>query len=369
MSFDIALSGINAINKSLETISQNISNSETNGYKSGRTHFASAMAETQPAGVKVSGTRYSVEANGSLRSSGDRLHQAIQGGGFFILKETNGQRVYSRVGDFQIDKDSKLVDGSNRSVQGFAQGQANVSDVKIDKSPVGALPSTAINVSGRLPDPLPAAPARVGEISVTFRDASGELAVRNLRFEMVAGAPGTVQVSEIDGPNAPVILGTLDPATMQWTRGGAPSTLPDLDFSGMNFQRGAFSATATEVGGREAGEFVRARIDKDGSVVAEYSNGTSNTQYQLALGEFANVGGLVPVDGTVWRETGDSGVAQLRRPGEGATGVLVSGSLEGSNVNVTDELVSLMSAQRNYQANTKVISTQNEMMRNLMQSI
>ncbi|EON15113.1 MULTISPECIES: flagellar hook protein FlgE [Pandoraea] len=368
MSFDIALSGINAINKSLETISQNISNSETNGYKSGRTHFASAMAETQPAGVKVSGTRYSVEANGSLRSSGDRLHQAIQGGGFFILKETNGQRVYSRVGDFQIDKDSKLVDGSGRSVQGFAQGQSNVSDVKIDKSPVGALPSTAINVSGRLPDPLPTAPSQVGEISVTYRDASGELAVRNLRFEMVAGAPDTVRVSEVDGPNA-VALGDLDPTTMLLTRTPGSGTLPDLNFSGMNAQRGAFSATATEVGGREAGEFVRARIDKDGSVVAEYSNGTSNTQYQLALGEFANVGGLVPVDGTVWRETGDSGVAQLRRPGEGATGVLVSGSLEGSNVNVTDELVSLMSAQRNYQANTKVISTQNEMMRNLMQSI
>ncbi|VVE05956.1 flagellar hook protein FlgE [Pandoraea fibrosis] len=368
MSFDIALSGINAINKSLETISQNISNVETNGYKSGRTNFESAMAEAQPAGVKVSGTRYSVGANGSLRSSGDRLHQAIQGGGFFILKETNGQRVYSRVGDFEVDKDNKLVDGSGRNVQGFAQGQANVSDVTIDKSPVGALPSTAINVTGRLPNPLPSTAGRLGEISVTFRDGSGELAVRNLQFNMVAGTPASLEISEIDGASS-VILGVLDPTTMQLTGPTGNGTLPNLDFSGMRFQAGGFDATATEVGGREAGSFVRARIDKDGSVVAEYSNGTSSTQYQLALGEFANAGGLVPVDGTVWRETGDSGVAQLRRPGEGAAGVLVSGSLEGSNVNVTDELVNLMSAQRNYQANTKVISTQNEMMRNLMQSI
>ncbi|VVE88274.1 flagellar hook protein FlgE [Pandoraea bronchicola] len=366
MSFDIALSGINAINQSLETISQNISNVETNGYKSGRTQFASAMAEAQAAGVKVDGTRYSVGASGSLRNSGDRLHQAIQGGGFFVLKETNGQRVYSRVGDFGVDKDSKLVDGNGRSVQGFAQGQSNVSDVTIDKRPVAALPSTAINVAGRLPSTLPTAPGRLGETSVTFRDAAGEMAVRTLRFDM-AGAPLTLEVSEVNGATV-TVLGTLDPSTMAFTSSNT-GTLAPLDFSGMTQQLGDFTASATEVGGREAGEFVRARIDKDGSVVAEYSNGTSQTQYQLALGEFANAGGLAPADGTVWRETGESGFAQLRRPGEGAAGVLVSGSLEGSNVNVTDELVSLMSAQRNYQANTKVISTQNEMMRNLMQSI
>ncbi|WP_374625773.1 flagellar hook protein FlgE [Pandoraea sp.] len=368
MSFDIALSGINAINQSLDTISQNISNVSTKGYKSARTNFASAMAEAQPAGVKVSGTEYSVGASGSLQNSGNRLHQAIQGDGFFVLKETNGQRVYSRVGDFNVDKNNTLVDGSGRAVQGFAQGQTNVSDVTIDKSPVAALPSTAINVTGRLPNPLPATPGLVGETSVTFRDAGGELAVRNLRFTMTAGSPAALEVAEVDGSNA-TVLGTLDPTTMDLARAPGTGTLPTLDFSGMTYQLGAFSASATEVGGREAGEFVRARIDKDGSVVAEYSNGASETRYQLALGEFANAGGLAPADGTVWRETGESGVVQLRRPGEGATGVLVSNSLEGSNVNVTDELVNLMSAQRNYQANTKVISTQNEMMRNLMQSI
>ncbi|MDR3400212.1 MAG: flagellar hook-basal body complex protein [Pandoraea sp.] len=365
MSFDIALSGINAINKSLETISQNISNVETNGYKSGRAQFVSAMAEAQPAGVKVSGTRYSVDANGSLRSSGDRLHQAIQGGGFFVLKETNGQRLYSRVGDFEIDKNNKLVDGSGRAVQGFAQGQSGVSDVTIDKRPLGAEASTGINVTGRLPNPLVV--GQVNDVSVTFRDASGDSQVRTLRFEVTAGP--ALQVSEVDGANS-TVLGTLDPSTMRLT-GRTPGTgsLPDINFDGMQYQAGRFEASATEVGGREAGTFVRARIEKDGSVVAEYSNGTSETQYQLALGEFANAAGLIPVDGTAWRETGVSGFAQLRRPGEGGTGVLVSGSLEGSNVNVTDELVNLMSAQRNYQANTKIISTQNEMMRNLMQSI
>ncbi|MDN4573876.1 hypothetical protein DBB29_20125 [Pandoraea cepalis] len=367
MSFDIALSGINAINQSLETISQNISNVSTKGYKSATTRFASAMAEAQPAGVKVSGTEYSVGASGSLQNSGNRLHQAIQGDGLFVLREANGQRVYSRVGDFNVDKDNQLVDGSGRRVQGFAQGQSNVSDVTIDKRPVAAQASSAVNVKGRLPDPLPATAGQVGETSVTFRDANGDMAVRALRFSMQDG-PLRLEVSEVDGANV-TVLGTLDPATMTLDRIAGAGTLPTLDFTGMASQRGAFTASATEVGGREAGEFVRVRIDKDGSVVAEYSNGASETRYQLALGEFANAGGLAPADGTVWRETGESGVAQLRRPGEGATGVLVSNALEGSNVNVTDELVNLMSAQRNYQANTKVISTQNEMMRNLMQSI
>jgi flagellar hook protein FlgE len=366
MSFDIALSGINAINESLATISQNISNVETNGYKSGRTNFASAMAEAQPAGVKTTGTRYSVGANGSMRSSGDHLHQGIQGGGFFVLKETNGQRVYSRVGDFNIDKDNKLVDGSGRVVQGFAQGQANVSDVTIDKRPVAARASTSVNVTGRLPSPLPSTAGVIGSASVAFRNAAGESEVRTLRFEM--NATPALEIFEVNGGNS-VSLGVLDPANMTLARTPGSGTLPDLDFSGMQSQAGQFTANAVEVGGREAGTFVRARIEKDGSVVAEYSNGESEAQYQLALGEFANVAGLVPVDGTAWRETGVSGFAQLRRPGEGGTGVLVAGSLEGSNVNVTDELVNLMSAQRNYQANTKVISTQNEMMRNLMQSI
>lgn len=366
MSFDIALSGINAINQSLETISQNISNVATHGYKSGTTSFASAMAGAQPGGVRANGTRYSLNANGSLRTSADPLHQAIQGGGFFVLKETNGQRVYSRVGDFSVDKDNRLVDGAGRVVQGFAGGQSNVSDVTIDKRPVPALPSRSIAIAGRLPSPLPPAPTQIGEASVTFRDANGDVAVRTLRFSSTA-TQGVVQVSEVNGGNETVV-GTLDTATMGFTSANA-GTLPELDFSGMTHQLGAFAANATEVGGREAGEFVRARIEQDGSVVAEYSNGTTQTQYQLALGEFANVGGLAPADGTVWRETGTSGLAQLRRPGEGATGVLVGKSLEGSNVNVTDQLVDLMSAQRNYQANTKVISTQNEMMRNLMQSI
>ncbi len=366
MSFDIALSGINAINQSLETISQNISNVGTNGYKSGSTSFASAMAGTQSGGVRVNGTRYSVDANGSLRPSANQLHQAIQGGGFFVLKETNGQRVYSRVGDFSVDKNNRLVDGAGRLVQGFGNGQSNVSDVTIDKRPISALPSSGVKVTGRLPDPLPTAPAQIGETSVTFRDASGEVAVRTLRFSMVAGQ-SEVQVSEING-GVETVIGTLDPTSMAFTR-TANGDLPTPDFSGMSQQIGTFSASATEVGGREAGEFVRARIEQDGSVVAEYSNGTTQTQYHLALGEFANTDGLDPSDGTVWRETGESGFAQLRRPGEGATGVLVKSSLEGSNVNVTDELVGLMSAQRNYQANTKVISTQNEMMRNLMQSI
>jgi flagellar hook protein FlgE len=294
------------------------------------------------------------------------LHQAIQGGGFFVLKETNGQRVYSRVGDFNVDKDNRLVDGSGRVVQGFERGQSSVSDVTIDKRPVPAQPSDSISITGRLPNPLPTTPGQFGEVSVTFRDANGEVAMRTLRFSATA-TPGEVEISEVNAGNV-TVLGTLDAATMGFTSANT-GTLPRLDFSGMTHQLGAFSASATEVGGREAGEFVRARIDQDGSVVAEYSNGTTQTQYQLALGEFANVDGLAPADGTVWRETGASGLAQLRRPGEGATGVLVGQSLEGSNVDVTDELVNLMSAQRNYQANTKVISTQNEMMRNLMQSI
>ena len=256
MSFNIAIRGLNAVSAQLNTISNNIANADTVGFKSGRENFSALYVNGTGNGVLDQGAQQSVDANGSLVSSSSSLDMAISGKGFFVLHDSNGSQKFSRAGYVQVDKDGYLVNNTGLQYEGYQGG------------------ATTGNVS-----PLQVAQTNNG--------------------------------SELSGVS----------------------------------------------------------LDEQGNVQATYTDGSKLTAGQVALASFPNEDQLQAEDGTTWSATGGSGAARFGIAQSGVLGSLHNGSLESSNVDLTGELVNLMSAQRNYQANTKVISTDSSMFTALFQAI
>lgn len=269
MSFNIAIRGLNAVSAQLNTISNNIANADTVGFKSGRENFSALYVNGTGNGVLDQGAQQSVDANGSLVSSSSSLDMAISGKGFFVLHDSNNSQKFSRAGYVQVDKDGKLVNNTGLQYEGY----------------------------------MLASPA-----------------------EKTAGSTTTIPTT-----------GAVSPIKV-------PQTNDNSDLSGVS-------------------------LDEQGNVLATYTNGKTYTVGQVALASFPNEDKLQAEDGTTWSATGESGAAQFGVAQSGVLGSLHNGSLESSNVDLTGELVNLMSAQRNYQANTKVISTDSSMFTALFQAI
>lgn len=395
MSFEIALSGINAINTQLDTISNNIANSGTYGFKSSRANFASMYAGTQPTGTEVSSLTQTLGIGGSILSTGRSLDVSITGGGFFVTRDTAGAEVYTRVGVFAKDKDGYIVDSFGRKVQGYAavEGSAALGalgDIRVQTGQVPAQASTRVDYVGNLsadwttpavtpfdrddPQSFNSSVLSVVYDSLGVQHTMTQYFVKTDTNEVTAhytfdgGAPlgSTVLSFGTDGqllaPAGAVTLALGTPA-------GADPLSVDIGYTGTTQYAGAATSTTNAADGYASGAFSGVQIDDDGSVVALYSNGEKISVGTIALASFANENALVPVSDTSWTSSNASGMPLYGTPGVGTAGTLAAGALEQSNVDMTSELVTLMSAQRNYQANTKVISTENEMMQTLMQSL
>ncbi len=161
---------------------------------------------------------------------------------------------------------------------------------------------------------------------------------------------------------------TAAPLTLTPTNGAAPIAF-SIDYSGTTQFAGEATSTTNSTDGYASGTYVGVELAADGSVVARYSNEQKQTVGTIALATFGNEGALTATSDTSWQANAASGLALLGTPGAGLAGKLNTGSLEGSNVDITSELVGLMTSQRNYQANSKVITTENQMMQTLMQAL
>ncbi|MNV02159.1 Flagellar hook protein FlgE [compost metagenome] len=166
-----------------------------------------------------------------------------------------------------------------------------------------------------------------------------------------------------------VLQAPTGPVTINADIPGAEGIELTLSYSGTTQFGSDFSVSKNSGNGYASGERTGQMIDKDGSVYATFSNGERLLQGQLVLASFSNPNGLSSQDGTTWSQTASSGTPLTGAPGTGLLGAISSNTLEGSNVDLTAELVGLMTAQRNYQANTKVISTNDSMMNSLFQAL
>jgi flagellar hook protein FlgE len=394
MSFDIALSGIKAINEQLEAVSNNIANSGTYGFKSSRANFSSLYAGTQANGVEVGSMTQNINQNGSMQTTGRALDAAIAGRGFFVSRDQTGVMSYTRVGIFNVNKDGSLVDGVGRTVQGYGPSKGGalgvMGDLKVPTGQVAAVASTKLSYVGNLSsdwdvpvaafNPADSTTYNMVKQSVLFDSLGSQHTVSQY---FVKTGPGTVGVHYAFDGGAPAAttqtltfnavgqLPALAPSpslTLTPTNGAAPIAF-SIDYTGTTQFAGEAITTTNNADGYAAGAFVGVELAPDGSVVAKYSNEQQQVVGTVAVATFANEGALTSISDTSWTENRDSGTALYGVPGTGLSGKLSTGTLEGSNVDITSELVGLMTSQRNYQANSKVITAENAMMQALMQAM
>ncbi|WP_198118893.1 flagellar hook protein FlgE [Massilia rhizosphaerae] len=406
MSFDIALSGIQAINEQLDTVSNNIANAATYGFKASRANFASLMAGTQPNGVEIGSVTQNIGQNGSTVTTGRALDAAIDGRGFFVSVNGQGTTQYSRVGIFSTDAKGVLVDSNGNKVQGYgvsANGALGVmGDVTVPTGQIPAVATANIAYVGNLSadwtvpttkfDSTKSESYNMVKQSIIYDSLGSQHTLSqyfvkaddntvNVFYAMDGAArsptyatDGTV-ATELTADHAltfdatGALTGTTTSNVSFGAAGGAAAGSVTIDYKGTTRFAGEASTTTNRSDGYASGSFVGLSMSPDGSLVAKYSNDQSQVVGTVALATFANEGALSPISQTSWTANSASGAALIDPPGVGLSGKLSTGALEGSNVDITSELVGLMTSQRNYQANSKVLTSESQMMQALMQAL
>jgi flagellar hook protein FlgE len=416
MSFQQGLSGLNASSKNLEVIGNNVANANTVGAKSSRAEFADMYANAMNgAGATSIGIGVNLAAvtqqftQGNITTTENPLDLAINGGGFFEVSN-GGQTLYTRNGQFQADKDGYIVNNAGLKLIGYPADNNGVIQpgaaqaLKLPTGGVAPQVTTKINVEmnldSRLATTLPATSPQIdfsdattynNATSVTVFDAKGQDVALTYYFQksgtdtwnVYATANGTtvagtaaapLPVTSItfppDGsaPTSPTGAVSLTiPAT---TNANGAQTLPisnvALDLTKATQFGSPFGVTDMSQDGYTAGQLSSLSIEKTGVVMATYSNGQSKPAGQIELATFRNPQGLSPLGGNVWARTYASGDPTVGTPGSGNLGTLQSSALEESNVDLTGELVNMITAQRVYQANAQTIKTQDQVLQTLV---
>lgn len=408
MGFQHGLSGLNAASKNLDVIGHNIANSGTTGFKSSRTDFAEMVASaigsssgaTTGIGVNVASISQQF-TQGSINRTGNSLDLAINGDGFFSVRLPDGSAAYTRSGNFQLDKAGNMVTIDGANVMGYpvdpATGKTSSTTLQPLKYPTGqpiAAKATtqilaALNLDARAENaagdpnatpPIPATPRATYGTSLEVYDSQGLPTPVTMYFEKGAGNTWNVYTSLDANAQAAGTLTfdtsgkLLSGSPLSMTIPGAslpnPNPVPDLvlniDLSGVSQFGSDFAVSKLNQNGYAAGELSGINVSADGTVMATYSNGVTRAESQLALAKFSNTQGLSAIGGNNWVATPDSGPPVMGTARSGNFGSLQAGALEDSNVDLTAELVNMMSAQRAYQANAQTIKTQDQVFSTLV---
>ena len=419
MSFQTGLSGLNASSKNLDVIGNNIANANTTGMKSSRTEFSDVVASSlgsaggNQAGIGVAVNMIAQQfTQGNISITGNNLDVAINGNGFFQVAMGDGSMAYTRAGEFKLDATGLLKTNSGGKLMGYptdATGQRTNSTLGPLSLPVGSpiaakatgstpgkpgitaefnLPAGATLAAGT---PASAGPPTVAAVpptpratygtSMTAFDSQGAAVPVTVYFEKTADDQWEVFPGLNNAPPAaPVVsLGTikflkdgkLDTTTVATIQLKSPNAKIGtftalLDFSKATQYGTGFSVSNLTQDGYTSGELTKVNIGENGAITATYSNGQTQTNGQIALMNFRNVQGLAPAGNNNWTESTASGQPVLGVAGQGKFGGLRSGALEDSNVDLTAELVNMMTAQRSYQANAQTIKTQDQVLQTLV---
>ena len=393
MSFSLALSGLNAASTDLNATANNIANASTNGFKSSRTEFAELFAVSPQGtgntatgnGVRVSSVAQQF-AQGNIDVTGNSLDMAISGNGFFIISE-GGALTYSRAGAYRIDNSGFVVNSKDQRLQayppngvgGFNTG--GLADLRLVTNVSAPAATTSANVLFNLPanatapTVTPFNPTNVNSYNVatslTVYDSLGAAHTGTLYFDKTAtanqwnmrlyvdgaavGTPQTLQYSSSGVLTTPA-GGTITFPAYTPATGAAPLNLT-FDVSATTQYGSTFGVNSVTQDGFTTGRLIGIDFDSTGVVQARFTNGRSIPLGQVAMANFSNPQGLQQLDNTNWAETFSSGQPLRGQAGGAGLGLIQSGALESSNVDLTAQLVNMITAQRNFQANAQVIST------------
>jgi flagellar hook protein FlgE len=383
----IGLSGLTAYSKGLQTISNNVTNLNTPGFKATSFSFAdsftygglgSSFSRYVPGRQIGAGVHYGGESidyrQGDLRQTGGDLDLALQGSGMLVL--LSGDKVlYTRTGQFTVDKDGFIADSTNGYRLAVLNSEGQAVDVSVDRnhtSPPSA--TTKITFADNLSSTA-TAPFTVADMAVY--DSVGTRHVWKATFEKVGTtAPGEWTVKVTDENNVEVGTQTLkfigsavDPTTnhLTFATTGANPVSVDFDFSGAvsSFSSGTVSSIhAASVDGNALGTLTSVTVDSDGKVKLTYSNQKTELLGSVAIADFRDPQKLLRVGGGLYEDRGGSGVRLLGSTQDGV-GKLVSGQIEASNVDLSAQFGDLILVQRGFQASSQVISVSNDMIQQL----
>ncbi|NQZ06642.1 MAG: flagellar hook protein FlgE [Algicola sp.] len=441
MSFGIALSGIAAAQKDLDTTANNIANVSTTGFKESRAEFSNVYASSifssgkTKVGDGVATAQVAQQFHqGALRFTNNSLDLAITGDGFYAMTPDLASRdmTFTRAGAFKLNKDNFVVDSQGNFLQGFQTDPATGATTSVSLSTTKAIqiPDSAgaprsttnvflsMNLDSRATIPVVAAfdPTDIASYSsstsTTIYDSLGEAHVMGIFFVKVVAPPDrtwNVHLT-IDGQDVSAQLGAnvgggvagAPATTISFTADGQPATNPLLPvaitggagttgISGILTNGATFPTTMNvnwrdssgtrqptqyaskfevnnlEQDGATVGRLTGIDINAGGKVVASYSNGDSSFLGQIAIARFGNVQGLRQVGNTAWKKSLDSGEPLAGEANTGTYGSINSSALEVSNVNLTNELVDLIAAQRNFQANSRALEVNSTLQQTVLQ--
>lgn len=412
MSFQQGLSGLRASSKSLEVIGNNVANASTVGFKQSRAQFADVYANSligSGASQVGIGTTLSTVAQqftqGNITGTDNTLDISINGPGFYRMSN-NGEVTYSRNGQFQLDKFGYLVDAQNKRLTGYQANAAGIlnkgsaQEIRIDASDLNPKTTeeveTKINLDSRntgLPIAAfdPDDPTTYhNSTAISVFDSLGNahtlqsFYVRNdadlNEWEVFVTANGVPTWDTVTLPLSG--NGTLgfpaggtgvnptsvpDPITAQVVPNtGAANFTVSIDLTGSTQFGSSFSVNANNQDGYASGQLAGFNTGADGTIIGRFTNGQAKALGQVVLANFVNMNGLRPLGGNAWAESAESGAPLVGEPNTGQLGVLQSSSQEDSNVDLTSELVNMITAQRVYQANAQTIKTQDQVLQTLV---
>jgi len=353
---------------------------------------------------------------GSLQQSSNNLDVAINGNGFFKIQQPDGSFAYTRAGNFKLDDKGNVITNNGGKVMGYPMDPITQTRTASTPqplvfptgAPIPAKQTTSIkatfNLDARAPDaagnpsatpPIAATPRSTYGTSLNVYDSQGVATPVSLYFQKTGTANTWDVYDRLDDPNAtpPVVATPIGQITFdnngQITGPAAtppatgfqlpitiapptpnPNNLPaytvQVNLDGVTQFGAKFAVSDLTQDGYTAGQLTGINIGDDGTIMTSYSNGVTRAEGQIALASFRNAQGLADIGNNLWVETFESGQPVMGVATEGAFGALRSGALEDSNVDLTAELVNMMTAQRAYQANAQTIKTQDQVMSTLV---
>jgi flagellar hook protein FlgE len=400
-----AISGLRAHQTKMDVTGNNIANVNTVGYKSSTTVFQDTLSQvvraggapaadrggTNPAqiglGVKVAAITTNW-TQGATQSTGRSTDFMIEGDGFFVTR-SGTEQLYTRAGSFDFDGAGKLVTPDGSVLQGWmatAAGAINTNGPIGDLSvPYGQIVSPRASTGGSLLGNLPADAANgtTVQTAITMYDSLGnaqdvtysltKVGANDWDLDVIANGITLINDAAVTydttgvmtAPAAPFTL-SANPNTVNATAFPSWNSAVTFDLSGVTQFGGSSTVTAPEQDGYAQGSLQSFQLGNDGTIMGVYSNGLRQPLGKLALASFNNPGGLEKAGSSTFRVGDNSGVAMVGEAGAGGRGVLNSGALEMSNVDLAEEFTGLIVAQRGFQANSRVITSSDEILQDLV---
>jgi flagellar hook protein FlgE len=403
------VSGMNAQANRLSAVADNIANSGTTGYKRSGTEFSSLLMPNVTGNYTSGGVtttvRYAISQQGDLKYTSSGSDLAINGDGFFVVQDPSGQSFLTRAGSFVPDGNGKLVNAAGFTLMGYdasngtpsvvANGFGGLVPVTISDQEFTAVPSTnglytanlpadatAVTDPADLPSANNASATYTAKTSLTAYDNLGKEVLLDVYFTKTADNTWEVAIFDKSTAGATTtfpyaasgFLGSqtldFDGTTGKLTTTSATDitvTVPNgqsltIDLAKMTQLSGDYQQFDAEVDGNAPSGIDQIQIDDDGTVYAQYENGSFKALYRIPLASVPSPDRLTVEPGNVFSQSADSGDIIMGFPNEGSMGSVVSGALENSNVDVAEELTNMIESQRSYTANSKVFQTGADLM-------